>query len=568
MPTKSFTYDGTPYSMYSRSDFSDDQAFNSLEGYINSGKQSFNPQDEKSIMVSPGNVSSLGDMASHVRSIYDQYIAGPMSKGIQGIQSNPTVQGMVGPGFTPPTGVNTQTPTGGVDTQFNPVENKQGINALGDYVRNTINDPVATMLMFAGGPLGKATGTVMQKVAPVVLQGTLKALGLPIGLATGTLALDQLFDPNASIQDSTKKALTVGGVTTALQYAMTGWNKMLSSASMQQATQQDTLAQESLHNDMLEGFNKVWSKYEVSGSIEKNPALFIKEISSVAQDVGQKKLNTSIQDMLNYVKLNAGDDVKREFAGNISSLRSNLTKLSSLEESSGKYNEIFKSFLDDLHNTQNIVYGIRGKGYGITNPSDTVLSYQLSQDPQFIKALVSSKAITQNQAGSIMKNKGLEQVMPDWKDYVTQADVDRVVGRSNANANSMANSRNFQSQKDLNLPAWSQNMQSLVQEVNNINRSKAVTESIVNVGDLKDVQSIRKAALETLQKYDKVDAMSQQLVTLAGQRGSRLQQELQGRTLASTQRYMSKDYKDLTGTQLSLVGPINSAVLKSLKDRE
>src|SRR5438132_13946012 len=109
MPTKSFTYDGTPYSMYSRTNFTDDDAFNSLENYINTGKQSFDPQNEKSIMVQPGNVSSVGDMASHIRSTYDQYVAAPVSQGISSIQNNPTIQGIVGPGFTAPTGTNVST---------------------------------------------------------------------------------------------------------------------------------------------------------------------------------------------------------------------------------------------------------------------------------------------------------------------------------------------------------------------------------------------------------------------------------------------------------------------------
>ncbi len=494
---------------------------------------------------------------------YDENIAAPISRGISAIQSNPTVQSIVGPGFTAPEGRNVQTDTG-IETRMYPSDNQSGVQALGNYVKNTINDPVASTLMLAGGPMGKGAGTVMEKLAPQVLSGTLKALGLPIGLAGSTLALDQLFDPNASFTESSKKALVVGGVTTALQYSMAGWNKFLTT----QNVKADKLAQETSYNDMLEGFNNVWSKYGVANKIEKNPAGFIREMNDVVQEVGSKKLNDSIQDMLNYVKLNAGDDVKREFAGQIGSLRSNLTKLSSLEEGSSKYNEVFKNFLDDLHNTQNVVYGVKGKGYGITNPSDTVLSYQLSQDPGFIKALVSGKAITQGQAGAIVRNKGLEQILPDWKEYVTQGDIDRVVGRSNTNTQNQASLRNAQAQNDLNLPVWQQNMQSLVQEVNNINRSKAVTEAILKVPDLKDVQGIRKAALETLQKYDKVDAMSQQLVTLAGQRGSRLSQDLQGRTLAGVERYGSKDYRDMTGAQLSLVGPINSTVLKSLKDRE
>src|SRR6266853_2674868 len=104
MPSKSFTYDNTPYTMYSRSNFTDDQAFNALDSYVSSGKQSFDPSNEKSIMVSPGNVSSVSDMASHVRSMYDQYIAAPISQGIQSIQSSPTVQNITGPGFTAPQG--------------------------------------------------------------------------------------------------------------------------------------------------------------------------------------------------------------------------------------------------------------------------------------------------------------------------------------------------------------------------------------------------------------------------------------------------------------------------------
>src|SRR6266700_7005224 len=189
MPTKSFTYDGTPYSMYSRSEFTDDEAFNSLDQYMSTGKQSFDPSNEKSIMVQPGQVSSIGDMASHTRSMYDQYIAAPISQGIQSIQSNPTVQGIVGPGFTAPQGENIQTSTG-VETNLTPSSNESGVKILGDYVKNTINDPVSTALMLGGGPLGKATGSVMQKLAPTVL-GTLKAFGMPIGLASSSLALDQ-----------------------------------------------------------------------------------------------------------------------------------------------------------------------------------------------------------------------------------------------------------------------------------------------------------------------------------------------------------------------------------------
>src|SRR5438552_1560697 len=150
MPSKSFTYENTPYTMYSRSDFTDDQAFNALDSYVSSGKQSFNPQDEKSIMVQPGNVSSIGDMASHARSMYDQYIAAPVSQGIQSIQSNPAVQSVVGPGFTALQGENINTSINGnrnIQTQFQQPDNASGIKALGDYIKNTINDPVSTGLM-------------------------------------------------------------------------------------------------------------------------------------------------------------------------------------------------------------------------------------------------------------------------------------------------------------------------------------------------------------------------------------------------------------------------------------
>ena len=129
----------------------------------------------------------------------------------------------------------------------------------------------------------------------------------------------------------------------------------------------------------------------------------------------------------------------------------------------------------------------------------------------------------------------------------------------------MATERNVQNKQDLNMPLWQQNMQNLVQEINNINRSKAVTESILNIKDLRNTQEVKQAALETLQKFDKVDQMSQQLVNVASVRGSRLSEQLQGRTLGSTQRYNSKDYRELTGFQLSTVGPINSAVLEKIK---
>ena len=561
MPSKSFTYDNTPYTMYSRSNFTDDQAFNALDSYVSSGKQSFDPSNEKSIMVSPGNVSSVSDMASHVRSMYDQYIAAPISQGIQSIQNNPTVQNVTGPGFTAPQGENISSDNKNIQTQFNEPQQGSGIKALGNYLQSTINDPVATGLLLAGGPVGKGAGTIMQKLAPVVLTGTLKALGMPLGVAGGTLALDQMFDPNTSLKDSTEKALITGGVTAGLQYMMTGWNKMLSS----QSAKQDMLKDQNSYNDMLQGFNDVWGKYSVKGDIEGNPKGFLKDISNVAYEAGQSKLNNSINEMLNYVKLNAGDEVKKDFAGNIQSLRTNLTKLGSLQEGSGKYNDVFKEFIDNLHQTQDIVYGIKGKGYPITNPSDTVLSYQLSQDPEFIKALVNSKVISSGQAGSIMKNKGLEQLLPDWKEYVTQRDIDRVVGRSNTNTQNIATNRNVQSQQDLNMPLWQENMQNLVTEINNINRSKAVTESILNVSDLRNTQDVKQAALEALQKFDKVDQISQQLVNVASVRGSRLSQEIQGRTLAGVQNYTSKDYRDLSGFQLSTIGPINSSVLEKIK---
>ncbi len=572
MPTKSFTYDGTPYSMYSRSNFTDDDAFNALDSYVSSGKQSFDPSNEKSIMVQPGQVGSVGDMAAHTRGMYDQYIASPISQGIQSIQSNPTVQGIVGPGFTAPQGENIQTSTG-VETNLNPSSNESGVKILGDYVKNTINDPVSTALMLGGGPLGKATGSVMQKLAPTVLQGTLKAFGMPIGLASSSLALDQIFDPNASFMDSSKKAITIGGVTTGLQYMMAGWNKFLNKQqgieSQQAATQQasnDMLKDQKDYNTMLEGFNNIWDKYGVTGNIEKNPSGFLKEMQDVAQKVGQERLNTSIKGMLDYVKVNADDSVKKNFASSIQSLRTNLTALSNLQEGSSKYNDVFKDFLDNLHDTQNIVFGIKGKGYGITNPSDSVLSYQLSQDPEFIRALVNSRAISSGQAGSIVRNKGLEQILPDWKEYATQRDIDRVVGRSNNQIQQNASLRNAQQQNNLDLPAWQSNMQSLVQEINNINRSKAVTESILKV-DLKDTQAVKDAALTTLKKFDKIDALSQQVVNVASARGTRVIQDLEGRTLASTQRYGSKDYRDLTGFQLSTVGPFNSSVLQSLKEK-
>jgi len=572
MPTKSFTYDGTPYSMYSRSEFTDDEAFNSLDQYMSTGKQSFDPSNEKSIMVQPGQVSSIGDMASHTRSMYDQYIAAPISQGIQSIQSNPTVQGIVGPGFTPPEGRNVQ-PDTGIETRMYPSENGSGVKAFGDYLKNTINDPVAMMLMLGGGPMGKATGSVMQKLAPTVLQGTLKAFGMPVGLASSSLALDQIFDPNASFMDSSKKAIAIGGVTTGLQYMMAGWNKFLSkqqgleaSQNATQSASRDAIGEQDEYNRMLQGFNDIWDKYGVTGSLQKNPSAFLKEMQDVAQKVGQDRLNTSIKGMLDYVKVSGGDDVKRNFASSIQSLRTNLTSLSNLQEGSSKYNDVFKDFIDNLHDTQNIVFGIKGKGYGITNPSDSVLSYQLSQDPEFIKALVNTKAISQGQAGAIIKNKGLEQILPDWKEYTTQRDIDRVVGRSNTNIQQNASLRNAQQQNNLDLPVWQSNMQSLVQEINNINRSKAVTESILGT-DLKDVEAVKSAALKTLQKYDKIDATSQQIVNVASARWSRVAQDLEGRTLASTQRYGSKDYRDLTGFQLSTVGPFNSSVLQSLKEK-
>jgi hypothetical protein len=566
MPNISYTYDGTPYTLYSRSDFNDTQAGDVLEQYLTTGKQSFDPANEKSIMVQPGQVRSISDAATHLRSIYDQYIAAPVSHATDVVQSNPTVQALVGPGFTAPIGQVSTSPTGSRDVQFQPT-GPEGAKALGDYVKGTINDPIATTLMLGGGPLGKATGTIMQQLAPQVLKGTLKALGLPLGLSTATVGLDQLFNPDTPFTESMQKALTVGGVTSALQYTMAGWNKMLNTQASQSRVQQDMLAKQTDYNQLLEGFNETWSKYGL-GDIEKNPTGFLKDMSTVAQEVGQKGLNTSISKIVDYVRLNAGDDVKKDFTSAIQSLRTNFTKLSGLEEGSTKYNEVFKDILDNLHSTQNIVYGIRGKGYGITNPSDTVLSYQLSQDPEFVKALVSSKALTQGQAGSIVKNKGLEQLLPDWKEYVTQRDIDRVVGRSNASSASMANARNVQAQQDLNLPLWQENIQNIVQEMNNINRSKAVTEAVINVGNLQDTEAVKKAAVEALQKFDKIDQVSQQLVSAASGRGQRLAHDLQGRTLADIQQYGSKDYRSLSGLQMSTVGPFNSTVLKSLKEHE
>jgi hypothetical protein len=566
MPNVSYTYDGTPYTLYSRSAFGDTQAADALEQYYTTGKQSFDPANEKSIMVQPGQVRSIGDAATHLRSIYDQYIAAPVSQATEAVQSHPTVQTLIGPGFTAPTGQVTTSPMGERNVQLQ-LTGPEGTKALGDYVKSTINDPIATILMLGGGPLGKATGTVMQQLAPTVLKGTLKSLGLPLGLGTTTVGLDQLFNPDAPFTESMQKGLTVAGVTSALQYTMAGWNKMLNSQQVQAQAQQDMLGKQADYNQLLEGFNSTWDKYGL-GQIEKNPTGFLKDMSTVAQEVGQKGLNTSISKMVDYVKLNGGDEVKKDFVSNIQSLRTNFTKLSSLEEGSSKYNEVFKNILDDLHSTQNIVYGIRGKGYGITNPSDTVLSYQLSQDPEFVKALVNSKVITQGQSGSIVKNKGLEQLLPNWKDYVTQRDIERVVGRSNANTASMANARNVQAQQDLQLPLWQENIQNIIQEMNNINRSKAVTEAVIGVGNLQDTEVVKKAAVEALQKFDKIDQVSQQLVNAASGRGQRLAQDLQGRTLSGVQNYGSKDYRSLSGLQMSTVGPFNATVLKSLKDHE
>src|SRR6266850_4968127 len=171
MPTQSYTYEGTPYSLYSRSPFTDEQAADALENHYNTGKQSFDPKDEKSIMVQPGNISSPGYISSHLRTLYDQFAA-PISHGISAITDNPTVQSITGPGFTAPTGVVNRTDQGtSIDfNQSNP-DNSSGIKALGDYLKNTINDPVATGLLFAGGPMGMAGRGIMGKIAPVVLSG-------------------------------------------------------------------------------------------------------------------------------------------------------------------------------------------------------------------------------------------------------------------------------------------------------------------------------------------------------------------------------------------------------------
>jgi len=484
-------------------------------------------QDQKPLVVSdngPVFIRSPGQQqASRVfssvpdpmamREAYERNVAAPIAGAIQSFTRNPTVQQGVG------TGLSSFNPgdmlPGGVDVQG--LETPQAQQSAGQgflvpaekSVTGITDDPAMLGLTVASAALplaGVSLINPMQKVLPTLMQRAAQMIvpGVAQGLTYG--GLDALTNPNTTGASSFNKGAGLALIATGMNLVSRIFGRLLGgSLDAQLADKITSNLEATLPSD--------------GASLSANPQQWLRDIAKVAEKGAQEKLASTSARLTEYVKVRTGNDPQttQVFSNAMAGLSQAVDDLAK-----GDTNALTR-INASLDRTIQVVQGTAGTGSPLTQPSDQVLAYLFSKDPQFIQTLVRSNALTPTQAASILGSSYRRAVgkteeeatnillrpdkdgVPLFKQYASAADIQRVTSQYGANQQGLTSQRDYLAQQQLGLDLWKRTVAQQAIDMVELNKARDIASAALRPGITSGVE-MQRAALAKAQEYASTEA--------------------------------------------------------------
>ena len=440
------------------------------------------------------------------RQAYELNVGAPIARGLDKLTANPAIQAGVGYGLTsgdPGVALGTQL-SGQTPTMPQAQQVGQGaLSASARYVKSITDDPAMLALLGVTSAASMATGAgLFTQLAPNLTSRIFQIVGMPVlgGATYGAVgAATNPDDPGRSLNEGAKLA----GLGIGVNLAFAGFGSLLNSK-----------LDPKVRDAMLARLDKALSEQGATAELLRtNPEKGLEQIAKVFKETANNQAQATSERILSFVKQHAPEHYDT-FASQLTNIQSKVSELAGMKSDTVGYAAKLEDLQRSLDVTAKIALGT-AKG-PITNPSDSMLAYHISRDPEAMALLARSGALSRdkglmtswpNTVGTTKLEEALLKPnadgVPLFRQYLVQSDIDRILTKINPGFPT--------GEYQKSLDTWKQGMTEVLKNAQDLAQGTQIIDSLTKRG-ITNAVDMRRSALEIAQEYNNTGKVTDSLI--------------------------------------------------------